>query len=60
MRLINLFEYCTVSACCVCPLCFPAAMKLRSKGVNGRSQSEMSEKKQKKSIMKELRSPDIT
>ena len=45
MRLINLFEYWTVSACCV----QPAAVKLRSTGANGGSPNEVSEKKQKKS-----------
>ena len=47
MRLINLFEYWTVSACCV----QPAAVKLRSTGVNGGSPNGVSEKKTKRNPM---------
>ena len=39
MRLSNLFEYWTVSACCV----QPAAMKSRSTMVNGWQSNEVSE-----------------
>ena len=55
MRLINLFEYWTESACCV----QPTAVKLRSTGVNGGSPNEVSEK-QKNLMIKELQSLDIT